>query len=64
MVRAGVASTILPRTLAPNSRTWLTSDLTDLIIEVRGMMLYPRNCTTEARKFIQLMQERVRPSAH
>jgi DNA-binding transcriptional LysR family regulator len=64
MVRAGVASTILPRTLAPSSKTLLTSDLTDLIIEVRGMMLYPRNCTTEARKFIQLMQERVRPSAH
>jgi len=64
MVRAGVASTILPRTLAPSSRTLLTSDLTDLIIEVRGMMLYPRNCTTEARKFIQLMQERARSFAH
>jgi DNA-binding transcriptional LysR family regulator len=64
MVRAGVASTILPRTLVPSSRTLLTSDLTDLIIEVRGMLLYPRNCTTEARKFIQLMQERVRPSGH
>jgi len=62
MVRAGVASTILPRTLAPNSKTLQISDLTDLIIEVRGMLLYPRNCTTEARKFIQLMQERVRPS--
>jgi DNA-binding transcriptional LysR family regulator len=64
IVRAGVASTILPRTLAPSSKTLLTSDLTDLIIEVRGTLLYPRNCTTEARKFIQLMLERVRPSAH
>jgi DNA-binding transcriptional LysR family regulator len=63
IVRAGVASTILPQTLVPSSKTLLTSDLTDLIIEVRGMLLYPRNCTTEARKFIQLMQERVRPSA-
>jgi len=63
MVRTGVASTILPRTMVPSSKTLLTSDLTDLIIEVRGMLLYPRNCTTEARKFIQLMQERVRPSA-
>ena len=64
MVRAGVASTILPRTLAPSSKTLLISNLTDLIIEVRGMLLYPRSCMTEARKFIQLMQERVRPSAH
>jgi DNA-binding transcriptional LysR family regulator len=64
MVRAGVASTILPRTLVPSSKTLLTTDLSDLIIEVRGMLLYPRNCTTEARKFIQLMQERVRPAAH
>lgn len=64
MVRAGVASTILPRTLAPSSKTLQTSDLTDLIIEVRGMLLYPRNCTSEARKFIQLMQERVRLSAN
>ena len=63
MVRAGVASTILPRTLAPSSKTLLISNLTDLIIEVRGMLLYPRSCMTEARKFIQLMQERVRPSA-
>jgi hypothetical protein len=28
----------------------LTSDITDLIIELRGMLLYPRNCATEARK--------------
>jgi DNA-binding transcriptional LysR family regulator len=62
MVRAGVASTILPRTLAPSSKTLLISDLTDLTIEVRGMLLYPRKCTTETRKFIQLMQERIRPS--
>ncbi len=64
MVRAGVANTILPRTLVPNSRTLLTSSLTDLIIEVRGMLLYSRNCTTEARKFVHLMRERVRPSAY
>jgi DNA-binding transcriptional LysR family regulator len=64
VVRAGVANTILPRTLAPSSRTLLISDFTDLIIEIHGMLLYPRNCTTEARKFIQLMQEQVRPSAH
>jgi DNA-binding transcriptional LysR family regulator len=64
IVRAGAANTILPRTLVPSSKTLLTSDLTDLIIEVRGTLLYPRNCTTEARKFIQLMQERVRLSAH
>jgi DNA-binding transcriptional LysR family regulator len=64
MVRAGVASTILPRTLAPISKTLQTSDLTDLNIKVRGMLLYPRNCTTEALKFIQLMRERVRTSAY
>ncbi len=60
MVRAGVVSTILPRTLVPKSKTLLVSGLTDLTIEVRGMLLYPRNCTTEARNFIQLMQQRVR----
>jgi len=63
MVRAGVASTILPRTLVPSSRILQTSALTDLIIEVRGTLLYPRNCTTEARKFIQVIQERGQPSA-
>jgi DNA-binding transcriptional LysR family regulator len=63
MVRAGVASTILPRTLAPKSKTLLTSELTDIIIELRGTLLYPRHCTTEARKFVQILHERVRPSA-
>jgi len=64
MVRAGVASTILPRTLVPSSKTLLTSDLSDLVIEVRGTLLYPRRCTTEARKFIQILHERVRLSTH
>lgn len=55
-VRAGVASTILPRTLLATSKTLASSDLLDFNVEVRGTLLYHRNKTAEARRYIEMVQ--------
>ena len=61
MVRAGVASTILPRTLTGNHKSLQVSDFKDFAVEAKGTLLYPRTCTPEARKFIQIIKERLAP---
>jgi DNA-binding transcriptional LysR family regulator len=61
-VRAGVANTILPRTLVTTSKTLVTCDLLDFAVEVRGTLLYPRNKTIEARRYIEMVQKRPQAS--
>jgi DNA-binding transcriptional LysR family regulator len=58
-VRPGVASTILPRTLVTTSKTLVSCDLVDFNVEVRGTLLYHRTKTTEARRYIEMVQELV-----
>jgi DNA-binding transcriptional LysR family regulator len=55
-VRAGVASTILPRTLLATSKTLVSSDLLDFNVEVRGTLLYHKNKTAEARGYIEMVR--------
>lgn len=59
MVRAGVANTILPRTLTLNSKALLITEFRDFTVEARGTLLYPRSCTHEAQRFIQIIKERL-----
>jgi len=61
-VRAGVANTILPRTLVTTSKTLTTCNLMDFAVEVRGTLLYPRNRTAEGRRYIEMVQELVHAS--
>lgn len=60
LVRAGVARTILPRTLAVNTKTLRVSEFSDLAVEVNGTLLYPRTCTVEAKNFIRVVKDRVK----
>jgi len=56
-VRAGVASTILPRTLVTASKTLVSCELVDCNVEVRGALLYHRHKTAEAQRYIEMVQE-------
>ena len=59
-VRAGVASTILPSTLVTTSKTLVSCELVDCNVEVRGVLLYHRNTTNEAHRYIEMVRELVR----
>jgi LysR family transcriptional regulator, cyn operon transcriptional activator len=62
IVRAGAASTIVPRTVVTKSKTLMTSDFRDFVVEVRGTLLYPRNQTTEAKRYVEMVRNLTRAS--
>ncbi len=59
LVKAGVGGTILPRILPNVSKSLALSEISDFVGEVKGMLLYPRNPTTEARSFMDIVSERI-----
>ena len=60
IVKAGVAATILPRILPSVSRSLVLSEISNFSGEVKGVLLYPRSPTPEARSFMDIVSERIR----
>jgi DNA-binding transcriptional LysR family regulator len=60
IVKAGVAATILPRILPSVSRSVVLSEISDFTGEVKGVLLYPRTPTSEARSFMDIVSERIK----
>ena len=60
VVKAGVAATILPRILPSVSRSLVLSEISDFTGEVKGVLLYPRSPTPEARSFMDIVSERIK----
>lgn len=57
MVKAGVAATILPRVLPNISRVLVLTEFRDFIGEVKGVLLYPKTPTPEAKSFMEIARE-------
>ena len=60
IVKAGVAATILPRILPSVSRSLVLSEISNFAGEVKGVLLYPRTPTSEARSFMDIVSERIK----
>ena len=60
IVKAGVAATILPRILPSVSRSLVLSEISNFTGEVKGVLLYPRTPTSEARSFMDIVSERIK----
>ena len=60
IVKAGVAATILPRILPSVSRSLVLSEISNFTGEVKGVLLYPRTPTSEARSFVDIVSERIK----
>lgn len=61
IVKAGVAATILPRILPSVSRSLVLSEISNFSGEVKGVLLYPRSPTPEARSFMEIVSMRITP---
>jgi len=59
IVKAGVAATILPRILPSVSRSLVLSEISNFSGEVKGVLLYPRSPTPEARSFMEIVSMRI-----
>jgi LysR family transcriptional regulator, cyn operon transcriptional activator len=59
IVKAGVAATILPRILPSASRSLVLSEISNFSGEVKGVLLYPRSPTPEARSFMEIASIRI-----
>ena len=59
IVKAGVAATILPRILPSVSRSLVLSEISNFSGEVKGVLLYPRSPTPEARSFMEIVSMRM-----
>lgn len=59
VVKTGIAGTILPRILPSVSKSLVLSEISDFIGEAKGVLLYPRNPTAEARSFMDILSERI-----
>ena len=60
IVKSGVAATILPRILPSVSRSLVLSEISNFTGEVKGVLLYPRSPTPEARSFMDIVSERIK----
>jgi len=60
MVKAGIAATILPRILPSVSKSLVLSEISNFTGEVKGVLLYPRTPTSEARSFVDIVSERIK----
>ena len=60
IVKAGVAATILPRILPSVSRSLVLSEISNFTGEVKGVLLYPRSPTPEARSFMEIASEGIK----
>ena len=63
IVKAGIAATILPRILPNVSRSLVLSEISNFTGEVKGVLLYPRTPTSEARSFVDIVSERIKLQA-
>jgi DNA-binding transcriptional LysR family regulator len=59
VVKAGVAATVLPRILPSVSRSLVLSEISNFSGEVKGVLLYPRSPTPEARSFMEIISMRI-----
>ena len=51
---------ILPRILPSVSRSLVLSEIGNFTGEVKGVLLYPRTPTSEARSFVDIVSERIK----